>query len=89
MRQGAALVAVDGVADGAYVAGLRDVLGRPVATPGSLERCIDARGVRADEPFVREEEAELVLSTARSCRRCTCWCVRGCARSGSRWPIWR
>jgi hypothetical protein len=62
VRPGAALIVVEGVADAAYQAWLRDVLGRLVATHGTVELFVDARRVRAYEPSVREEEAELVLS---------------------------
>lgn len=62
VRQGAALIVIEGVADAAYVAWLHDVLKRLIATHGELELFVDARQMRGYVPTIREEEAELVLS---------------------------
>ncbi len=61
VRQGAALVVVEGVATRAYHAWLRDVLKRLIATHHTLELFVDARRLRAYHAGVRAEEAELLL----------------------------
>lgn len=69
VRPGAALLVVEGVANEAYQVWLRDVLKRLVATHGTLEVFVDARRVRAYEPPVREEDAELLLSFGKRIAR--------------------
>jgi hypothetical protein len=61
VRPGAAFLEIEGEANRAYQAWLRDVLKRLVATHGTLELFVDARQMRAYETPRREQDAELLL----------------------------